>query len=565
MASPVDLDHRLRAAAGPEPDTERALADVMQRIRCRTRRTVVAAVTVVAVVGVLVAVWVVDRQGLDRSPVFVGEPTTTSPFESGDTTPGLRRLWTAQGMGMGGGVASNGQLVVSVGDVVFAANGFGSGQAQPVGRVTALDRATGEVRWAAELGDFAFLQGAAGGIVIVNTSGERVVGLDGADGTVRWEISLSALGLDGYDAVRSAVATPRSAIGLSADSEGDVRPPVILGLDTNTGEVAWTTALAEGTDLNWGTPPVSDGATVFLSTPSHQGSAVENVAHLIELADGSVRWSAGLGGGQGFSEASAVSNGPYLHLPAFPDVVTVDQSDGRRLWDQSGRVFVTTDEGVWTVAADGALALLEATTGDVVREVYSPVQLPVQLLDLGDGLVGVVSYTQFAAIDSGGEVQVLDRWPLPPVELARSDRGVVIVATEDQAVTAYEVEPSDAGESGALDANDAAVPRVWAQEPAPMDEGGLAAIVSGSLTYDATQDCFLLELEGIQYPVVWPAGAVGTSDGPGVVLRDGSTLRVGDEVSGGGGYLQVSREYEIPIGCLPSTGEVAVFNANDSP
>jgi outer membrane protein assembly factor BamB len=454
MASPVDLDHRLRSAAGPEPDTERALADVMQRIRRRTRRKLVAAVTVVAVVGALVAVWVVDRQGSDRSPVFVGESTTTSPFESDDSTPGLRRLWTAEGVGMGRFVASNGQLVVPAGDTVFAANGFGTvGQAQPVGRITALDRSTGEVRWTTEVADSAFLQGAAEGIVIANSSGGRLVGLDDADGTVRWQISLSDLGLDGYSAVRSALATPRSAIGLSANSEGDVRPPVILGIDAVTGEVAWTTALADDTDLNWGTPPVLDDATVFLSTLSHPGSAEENVAHLIAFADGSVRWTAGLGGGQGFSEASAISNGPYIHIPAFPDVVTVDHSDGRRLWEQAGRVFVTTDDGVWTVADDGALALLEASTGNVVREVDSPVQQPSQLLDMGGGLVGVVSHTQFAAIDSDGAVQVLDRWPLPPLEFARSDRGVVIVATEDQAVTAYEVEPSDAGESGAPDAN----------------------------------------------------------------------------------------------------------------
>src|SRR5918995_1060686 len=323
---------------------------------------------------------------------------------------------------MGRGVPSSGQVVLSVGDMVFAASGFGIGQAQPVGRITALDRATGEVGWTTEVGDSAFLQGAAGGIVIANTSDGRIVGLDDADGAVRWQISLSELDLDGYGAVRSAVATPRSAIGLSADGEGDVRPPVILGLDANTGDVAWTTGLAEGTDLNWATPPVRDGASVFLATLSHPGSAEENVAHLIDFADGSVRWTAGLGGGQGFSEVSVISNGPYIHLPAFPDVVTVDESDGRRLWDQAGRVFVTTDDGVWTVADDGAL-------------------------------------------------QVLDRWPLPPLEFARSDRGVVFVATEDQAVTAYEVQPSDAGESGAPDANDAAVPRVWAQEPASTNEG----------------------------------------------------------------------------------------------
>jgi hypothetical protein len=139
----------------------------------------------------------------------------------------------------------------------------------------------------------------------------------------------------------------------------------------------------------------------------------------------------------------------------------------------------------------------------------------------------------------------------------------VVAATVILATACQDSSSSDAGEPADPGTNDAAVPRVWAQEPARTDEG-LAAEVRGSVTYDATRDCFLLELEGIQYPVVWPVGTVGTSDGPGVVLRDGSTLRVGDEVSGGGGYLQVAGEYEIPFGCLPSTGEVAVFNPNES-
>lgn len=109
------------------------------------------------------------------------------------------------------------------------------------------------------------------------------------------------------------------------------------------------------------------------------------------------------------------------------------------------------------------------------------------------------------------------------------------------------------------------IPRVWAQRPAPTSEGGMAALVSGVLAYDEAQDCLVLELEGIRYPVVWPAGTVGTSDGPGVVLRDGSTVRVGDEVSGGGGYVDIARQFQIPDGCVPSTGDVAVFNANDTP
>jgi hypothetical protein len=138
-----------------------------------------------------------------------------------------------------------------------------------------------------------------------------------------------------------------------------------------------------------------------------------------------------------------------------------------------------------------------------------------------------------------------------------------VAAAAVLAVACQDSSSSPADEPADLGAPDAAIPRVWAQESAPSDDG-LAAEVRGSLAYDATQDCFLLELEGIQYPVVWPAGTVGTSDGPGVVLRDGSTVRAGDDLLGGGGYLQVADEYDIPSGCLPSTGEVAVFNPNES-
>jgi outer membrane protein assembly factor BamB len=452
MATPPDLDHRLRASAGSEPDTERALADVMRRVRRRTRRRVAAAAATVAVAGGLVAAWVVEWQGSDEPSVFTGQPTTTTS-QPGDAAGRLRQVWTAPDVGMSGAFApQGGQLVVPAGETVFTANGFGVGQdlgdagfgPGGVGRITALDRETGSVRWTAEFGEEAWLQGVAGDIVVANTQHERIVGLDAATGAVRWEILLSELDLDGYGAVRSAVAAPRSAIGLSANTEGDVRPPVILGINTATGDVAWTTPLAEGTDLTWGTPPVRDGETVFLSTLSHPGSAPERVVHLVEFADGSVRWTVGLGGGQGsgFSEASATINGPYVHLPAFPDVVTVDRGDGRRLWAHPGWMFATTGDGVWTVAGEGRLALLDAGTAAVGREVDSPVGQPEQLLDLGEGRIGVVDHDQFAALDANGEVEVLYTWPHPLVEFARWDRGQLLVATEDQAVTAYEVETS---------------------------------------------------------------------------------------------------------------------------
>lgn len=454
MASPPDLEQRLRAAAGPDPDAERALADVMRRIRRRTRRRVAATAATLAVAGGLVAAWVIERQGSDEPSVFIEQPPTTPMPEPGDSAGRLDELWTASGVGMSACCpAQAGHLIVPAGDTVYvyAANGFGTdGTAAETGRcpgctgrITAIDRSTGEVRWSTELGEDAWLQGVAGDTVIANTRRDRIVGLDAADGGVRWEISLPEIGLDGYGAVRSAVVAPRSAIGLSVwNNVDDTRPPVVLGVDTSTGNVAWRTALVEGTQINWGTPPVRDGEAVFVSTLGYPGNAeVNNVAHLIELADGDVRWAVDLGGEQGLGiETSAVIDGPQVHLPAYPDLVTVDRDDGRLLWARPGSTFVSTTEGVWWDRGSH-LALLDARTGEVVREVDSPVAQSVQLLDLGDGRIGVVGRAEFAALAANGEVEVLDTLPSELAARARWDDGLLLVATWDQAVMAHAVEP----------------------------------------------------------------------------------------------------------------------------
>ena len=36
--------------------------------------------------------------------------------------------------------------------------------------------------------------------------------------------------------------------------------------------------------------------------------------------------------------------------------------------------------------------------------------------------------------------------------------------------------------------------------------GGMAAEVTGVLLFDESTNCLLMELEGVQYPLVWPAG-----------------------------------------------------------
>ena len=71
------------------------------------------------------------------------------------------------------------------------------------------------------------------------------------------------------------------------------------------------------------------------------------------------------------------------------------------------------------------------------------------------------------------------------------------------------------------------------------------------------------------WPIRWcgPQTTEGVSDGPGVELPDGLIVKVGDHISGGGGFHHAGRDsvagFDIPAECLPSTSEVAVFNVNE--
>ncbi len=129
---------------------------------------------------------------------------------------------------------------------VFASDGF----AEP-SVVRALNRDTGAVRWSRQFPSAAFIQGSAGGVIVIGEQYDRITGLDSRTGRVRWTVDLRAEGLAGYGAVVSAILPGTSVIGLSANAEGDVRPPVIVGLNLGSGTIRWRTPLADGTDLTF--------------------------------------------------------------------------------------------------------------------------------------------------------------------------------------------------------------------------------------------------------------------------------------------------------------------------
>ncbi len=104
--------------------------------------------------------------------------------------------------------------------------------------------------------------------------------------------------------------------------------------------------------------------------------------------------------------------------------------------------------------------------------------------------------------------------------------------------------------------------------PDRVGAGGMAAEVKGVVLYDESTDCLLMELEGVRYPLVWPAGTRWQEDPPAVLLASGETVLPGMEIYGGGGYLyrdQVAESAgtavaEAAAGCAGPTGEIAFFN-----
>jgi hypothetical protein len=91
----------------------------------------------------------------------------------------------------------------------------------------------------------------------------------------------------------------------------------------------------------------------------------------------------------------------------------------------------------------------------------------------------------------------------------------------------------------------------------------LGALIRGVLRYDEVNDCFLLvdPDTSTTYPVVWPAGTTADLAGSGGRLADGRSIGIGEFVSGGGGYLDVAADWNVPEACsLLSGGEIAVFN-----
>lgn len=103
-----------------------------------------------------------------------------------------------------------------------------------------------------------------------------------------------------------------------------------------------------------------------------------------------------------------------------------------------------------------------------------------------------------------------------------------------------------------------------------VTDGSLDAEVFGIVIIDG--DCIYLHDPQIEnrYPVVWPHGTSWNPVESVIKLPNGTLVRDGDEVSGGGGYHKENLDtYIVPEGvarvlnCVDNKyGEIAVFNSD---
>lgn len=287
--------------------------------------------------------------------LFAGTATAWPQFQSDPARSGSDGLY---GAGTGDelwrtdmdGFAGHGGSAVADGVLYRADAG---------GEVWAVDAATGEVRWRADVGA-GFGAPAVAGPVVVGAEGPSLVALDASDGSVDWRVEVPPAD-DGVARASPAVVADLVAW---ATPHGQV---VVAGMD---GALRWNATI--GTEIR-SSPAVAHG-TLFVA------SDVEDL-WAFRVATGDVLWRYPLGSGSDI--APAVADGVVYQAVDFgldEGVHAVDADDGSRLWHveagacggtavQAGRVFTLCEDHLVALDAEDGHEIwradLHATTDPV--------------------------------------------------------------------------------------------------------------------------------------------------------------------------------------------------------
>ncbi|MEU5695854.1 PQQ-binding-like beta-propeller repeat protein [Actinosynnema sp. NPDC020468] len=339
---------------------------------------------------------------VDGDEVFLGvkhEDTASGAVEALSLVDGTRR-WLAE---LGSSVKGTPAVTA---DAVYAV--------EVVGDVVCLDRATGAQRWRVASPDplrlFAYTDPVvAQGLVIVGDL-SHLRALDAETGALRWD----RLDLAPYQTLVGH-ATPL-VVGDTLVVGSCPVPLSLMGLDLHTGETRWPTAEATGRPVLQGDTPVGTalhdevGDAFYLPTPGRTVK-VDPTGRTVWSAPTSLP----------FNPATPVAT---PHGVAVADaghaIVLLDREDGHELW----RTPITTaspfpmasytrtphpvfapptlsDDLLLVPGLDGALHVLDARTGEHLREVPLGVPVAASLTLAGDVAIAVDVDGGVTAIDLG--------------------------------------------------------------------------------------------------------------------------------------------------------------------
>jgi len=229
-----------------------------------------------------------------------------------------------------------------------------AGTAHPVYGVpflVARDPAGGRIEWATELPEEATGWPAAGGGLVVASTGRSVGAHEVEGGAERWRHDLGDRPVGEPTVAGDAVVVPLSGVvdGASGDT---VHAPKLRAYALDDGTERWTVRLpARGLRL-----AASDDAAVVVS---HDFDGAGTVLSL-SLADGGERWRREVSGG--FFGPPAVADGTVYVPDGDGRVLALTLADGDERWTAAAGDGVAATDGAVYVGGEG-LAALDAADG----------------------------------------------------------------------------------------------------------------------------------------------------------------------------------------------------------
>ncbi|MBK1657837.1 outer membrane protein assembly factor BamB family protein [Paracraurococcus ruber] len=308
-----------------------------------------------------------DADPADAKPVTLPPPAELAgwPQASGNAThaaghpalgPGLRQAWSTS---VGTGASYRRRLTappILADGTVFAMDA--------IGRVAALDAATGRTRWTLDTRPEKERDGALGGglafdggMLFAVTGLAEAMAIDPATGKPGWRVAL-----------------PAPARGAPTVAGGKLFVPTLenhlLALSAETGERQWTYRAQPTTTLVLGLPaPAVEGDVVVAGFASGELAA-------LRTADGRVIWSETLASvrGGGLADIAAITALPVIERGRVIAAglggiaIALDLRSGRRLWEREVAVAETpwvVGDWVFLVTTGGDLACLGRDDGRV--------------------------------------------------------------------------------------------------------------------------------------------------------------------------------------------------------